>query len=427
MGIEDGILSSPKKERKNKGENILDLRKKEKKAAKEFFEKEYDNDSGQVDSKEDYVEKELIQAELDELKNLKMRSEAELTEADCLIEESNTLTEDQIEKRKKEVGEWKEKWRQDRIDDVTGLQIRKVLFEKMNKKIKEIYSFDDNATNEEIFQALTTKDVSELENVNFSVMMADVSFLSLVNEAGHEQGDSLLAEISDEIKKEVEDSFRHGGDEITGFFDMFGVDDKSIEEKIKKMKESISNIPIDKIKQYKLKPNLDVGVAGFTEALQVFRALAKNSDCRDKLKDNPVKKIENIMVAIADKRSFIEKGKERIALLAEKYDDKKLYKEIISFLRKGGHGISDKNVKKIANLAKGSLSTRVVNFFKKLGSGKTHEPIGTEGAKVEKSIQQAVLKFISEKEKIELGKKSKSEDQYSYFESKAIMDVIEIA
>lgn len=415
-------------------------KKRQKEAAQKYFKEEYKKDQGSAGSEKEYVEAEMLSAELDEEDNIRMEArrredvlkkklattEEDLLHGDSLLEESVAM----INAEKQAVAKWKEKWQQDRIDNVTGLEIRKVLFERMNDRIKDIYSFDENTTREDIFEMLVKKSPKDFGKKDFSVMMADVSFLSLVNEAGHEQGDTLLKQIGAEVKKEVADSYRHGGDEITGFFDeqsgVFDIDSSDFKEKITKMRESIKKLPIEKINEYQLKPNLDVGVASFKEALSVFRDLAKNPEVSDKLKAKPVKKLENIMVAIADKRSFIEKGKERISLLSEKYDNKKVYNQIISFLRKGGHGISDKKVKEIANIAKGKLPERIMKFFKQLAGTEDSKLKGQDKRKVDKSVESAIARFITEKEQAELYKLKEAEDKYPYYESLAIMKIIEI-
>lgn len=370
-------------------ENFIATRIKEKSAAKEFYENEYDENPDTDLTKEEYVEREMLLGERDELENINMRGEVKL------------------EASKEEIVGWKEKWRQDRIDDVTGLEIRKVLFEKMRKKINNLFEIRDsekeNKTEdelknekEEIFNKIIGRDVEELKKENFSVMMADVSFLSLVNEAGHEAGDKLLSEICTEVKKRVYDSYRHGGDEITGLFD---VTDKEVDEKIKELKASVEKLNIEKVKEYKLTPNLDIGKAHISEAVQIFKEISGGGEqCEKKLKQNPVKELENIMVAIADKRSFIDKGKKRIALLADKFsEDKKAYSDMIGFLRKGGYNIKNEEVKDL-------------NKFVEQGN--------------KKKIGKWIVKFITEKEKNGIEKLSKSENRFNYIKAKEIFEFV---
>ena len=376
-------------EKLNSEENFINTRKKERDAAKKYFEDEYDQDSRQELTKEEYIEREMLLGERDELENVKMRGEVELKAS------------------RSEVEEWKEKWRQDRIDDVTGLEIRKILFERMRKRIYEIFeiskekkqakSKDDLMTEKEaIFNKLINKNSEDLKNENLTVMMADVSFLSLVNEAGHEAGDKLLSEISKEVKERVDNSYRHGGDEITGLFD---IADEEIEKKISELKASVEKIDIEKIKEYNLTPNLDIGKAHISEAVLVFQKIAEEGgDCEKKLRLNPVKELENVMVAIADKRSFIDKGKKRIALLAEKYNEnKEAYSDMVGFLRKGGYNIKDEEVE---------VLNEVVEKKDKAGMGEWIE------------------KFIRDKEESGIESLSGSDDKFNYIKAKMVFEYI---
>ncbi len=133
------------------------------------------------------------------------------------------------------------------------------------------------------------------------------------------QGDKLLEKLGEIIKRNKEtkkDGHRYGGDEFTFLF-------KNPEEANSKMEilqEDFSNL--EGVLQYGLKPNLDVGLASFGEAVKIVRNLLKTNEGKERIEKGKVfKEFNTVWLMLADKRAFLEKAQKRIPFLMEKYQE----------------------------------------------------------------------------------------------------------
>ena len=102
------------------------------------------------------------------------------------------------------------------FDSVSGLQRREGLYKLMDSVLGD--SLSNIKSEEELLNTLKNGKELTAEDKECCVMMGDVSFLSLVNEAGHASGDELINEICGALKEAEKSAnmvdFRHGGDEL---------------------------------------------------------------------------------------------------------------------------------------------------------------------------------------------------------------------
>jgi GGDEF domain-containing protein len=253
-------------------------------------------------------------------------------------------------------------------DPTTGLEVRKELFKTMHAEIGAILGISniDKADPEELRAILSGINPDDYKNFPLYVMMSDMSYLSLANKDGHKAGDALLASVGQATKKTLR-GFRHGGDEITALIKLNYLDCK---QAIKKYKKDVNDAKApDVLKQYGLKPNVDVGVAHFSEGLKAFQELIKTPEGAEVLqKKDPLKELENLWLEIADKKTELEKGKARILLMMnliksspEDFDD------LYGFLNKGGYGIKPEELTELnEQLNQGkNINEIVFSFIKK--------------------------------------------------------------
>jgi len=285
-------------------------------------------------------------------------------------EELNQMHERKIAEAEKRILELTKKWQDALIDDVTGFRIRKELFQKMDQELRALFGVEtDKSCTSEEWVAILESNKNDFKDIDLSVMMSDISYLSLANEGGHTVGDALLKNIAQKVQAHGVEAYRHGGDEITALLyeprDVF-------QNRLKKMTDRIqAQENIANLKEYNLRPNLDFGTAHFSEGLQVFRELLKNNVGRERiLNEKPLEELKNIWLEIADKRAFIQKGKTRIALLIDRFsEDWNDYNDIIGFLRKGGYNIKDDElellIREIDDTDTNQIQQLVMNFIVK--------------------------------------------------------------
>jgi len=316
-------------------------------------------------------------ANYEELKNKWI---AEQYEEAVEAEDFNSMVEKKISDDKLATHDLQKKYEAVLIDDVTGFKIRKELFKKMDEDLRGIFGLDNDAeiSNDKVISAIEALD-DDCEHIDLSVMMSDVSYLSLANEAGHSVGDKLLKNISEKIRSHGFDGYRHGGDEITA---LTHDSNEVFQKKIQAMSEDIRNQKnVANLANYNLAPNLDIGTAHISEGLKVFKKLLKIDEYRERIKsEKALEELKDIWLEIADKRSFLEKGKTRISLLMDRFsENRSAYKEVIGFLRKGAYNINDEELEKLV--------------------------LDTDQASREQK-NAAVRQFIAEKEKQALGRLS---------------------
>ncbi len=278
------------------------------------------------------------------------------------------------------------------FDSVSGLQRREGLYMLMDSVLND--SLGDIEDEEKLLDILKNEKKLTKEDKECSVMMGDVSFLSLVNEAGHASGDELIWKICDALKNAEKSanmvSARHGGDELSALHR--DSTDNKIEETVEKIQSLVKNTNIDKLNSYGLKPNIDYGVAFLSEAYMVVKNILNypkninstknifinknnkfNEDYnpeKEFIKKGVKNELKDIWIDIADKRCFLEKCDTRIKLLVALFhEDRKKYNEVISFLRKGAYNITDEEVENFSNIVyslnqSGDIVTDTDNKFK---------------------------------------------------------------
>ncbi len=315
---------------------------KKKDLARKDFEQEFDKTKSQLKNK-------MTEQDFEQFK--KEWVDERMGEAEDL-EESNS-------KREEAIAEIEEK----KIDSVTGLEKRDDMYKTISDKIASILGIQDvkELSNQELFDRLKQKEEALWEQ-NIFVMLADVSYLGLVNKLGHQEGDRLLKDAGDATKQADIRAFRHGGDEISGFLEP---EESEVDKKVEQLKSIFANSEIKDrlIDDFKVKPNLDVGVAKFGEAFQVLKDLANSEEGEEYLeKENVLKELQDIWVEIADTRSFIDKAVNRVELLAEKYNtDKQNYSQISDFLNKGMGELAEENIESFVGKTRDEIKEDLLN------------------------------------------------------------------
>lgn len=100
-----------------------------------------------------------------------------------------------------------------------------------------------------------------------------------------------------------------------------------------------------------LKPRIDYAFSTLDEAIEIFAELVKSEDYL--LQENVLKDLANILVQLADRRVMIRKAYERIHLLVHLWKHHRgVYLEVIDDIRKGGSGISDGKIRKLALISR---------------------------------------------------------------------------
>lgn len=293
----------------------------------------------------DILKKELEQEFEEVYGNIEPREAREQFRKRWLAEEIVKATE--MEDQNASLEEQIEKYKKAKMDSVTGFERREGLFREMDEKIKKILGVTGKEAPEVVLDRIENE-TRDFQNVGEAVVMSDVSYLSLANKEGHAIGDELLAKISSAIRKNKLRAYRHGGDEITALISGSESEIDSTTNALEKEVEQIKDI--SSLQKYDLQPNIDIGTAKFSEAFEAFKnflgEIPRDQDGKVMSNISTLKELENIWLAIADKRSFINKGLTRISLLLSRID-KENYDDIISSLRKGGYDIKDSELREI--------------------------------------------------------------------------------
>ncbi|HAM88134.1 MAG: hypothetical protein US83_C0008G0058 [Candidatus Falkowbacteria bacterium GW2011_GWC2_38_22] len=326
----------------------------------------------------DYKEADIL-VELDDKK-------AELADAQDTIEWLNNKHEELIDEFKKML-----------IESTTGLKRREMLYKDMEEKISNLFGIENinDVSDEEVIALVKSKNPIDFKNEPLYVMLGDMSYLSLANEGGHSQGDELLGETGKAIKNEFTDASRHGGDEFTT---LILLQKKVAEEKVAKLEEDIQKMKnISELGRFGLKPNMDIGIAHFSESLKAFQEIIlimeKTDAGKEKLaKLDALKEMQNIWLEIADKRSTLKKAMTRIPLLlGKKEKNPEEYKELYKFLNKGAYGIEAEDLEEIGTKIKNGANPEEVIFeyIKKMELLNLKKKSGYEKAKEEVIIRTA--------------------------------------
>lgn len=265
------------------------------------------------------------------------------------LEDSNRRTEKAVSEKKEA-----------KIDAVTGLERRECFYKNLNKKAKELLDLKEGADAQEKIEKLEEQDPEDFQSENNpAVMMADVSYLNLVNKVGHQSGDQLLKKAGDSLRR-LEDAqgFRHGGDELTAIFD----NNREASEKAQQLEEDFKSQKVKMLEdRYGLRPKIDVATASFSEALEVMEKTLQDEEVKeDAFTKDPLKVFNDTWVEIADKRTFRNKAKERIKILMDKYEnDPGTFKEIFNYLFKGAYDISENKIRELVEYRKQEGEERI--------------------------------------------------------------------
>ncbi|MCK4540304.1 diguanylate cyclase [Candidatus Parcubacteria bacterium] len=296
------------------------------------------------------------------------------------------------------IGEYKDLF----VESTTGLKRREFLYKDMDGKIAELLDIEkiNNINDEEFLNILKSKSPDDFKNEPLYVMFGDMAYLSLANEGGHRSGDELLSETGKAVKDEFFGASRRGGDEFTT---LVLLKKKEAEEKIRKLEEKIRGMKkIPSLEYYNLEPNMDIGIAHFSEGLKVFKEIAKSmeqtKEGKEKLsKLNILKELQNIWLEIADKRSSIKKAMERIPLLVKKRENEpKQYEELYGFLNKGAYSATDSDIEKMAEkIKKGENPEEVIfDYIKNKEHKSLKKLFGYEKVKAEIILKTADNKML---------------------------------
>lgn len=345
-----------------------------------------------VDNKEarDYREANLT-VDLNNANSVLEEKEKELEEKDKELNEVWNTIEWLNEKHENLISEFKKIL----IESTTGLKRREMLYKDMEERISELFGVKNikKISDEDSLALIKTKDPDDFKDEPLHVMLGDMSYLSLANEGGHRQGDELLSETGKTLKNEFADASRHGGDEFTT---LVLLQKKDAEEKVARLEENIKKMKnISELARFGLNPNIDIGIAHFSEGLKVFQEIInimeQDKTGKEKLaKLDILKEMQNIWVEIADKRSTIKKAQERIPVLLEKKKNNlEHYKELYKFLNKGAYGIDDSDLDDMNEKIKsgGSQDELIFEYIKEMELLNLEKRSGYEKAK-----ETAILK-----------------------------------
>lgn len=285
-----------------------------------------------------------------ELRLLKAELEAERSRLAALEAENDALKQENWELK---------------IDPRTGLERERRYYENLNQKIEAILE------NPEIAQVLEKDSLSEeewqkLDEVTLSVTASDLGYLSKYNEdpeitehyGEHAGGDAILAEtgkviqLADSAKRDISPKldiatrgYRVGGDEFAMIHERVKEDAKRVA-----LEFSLKQAEI-KIKGSDLPPMINCGTASFREAVEVFVAAMAKEERVDLTPEDKAKKIQELLTSIADRRSKVAKGIERLTtmtrLLAKEPEK---FKRNHRWLQKGAFGMVENDFSSLVAL-----------------------------------------------------------------------------
>ncbi len=280
-----------------------------------------------------------------------------------------------------------------KIDSMTNLKTRKYFFsEAIPKELSKILGENIKDISDQEWLEILKDDqkAEELEKIDLTIAMIDLSYLSLANRDGHTSGDALLSELGKTVAEDKEvkkHGHRYGGDEFTFLFK----DIKEAKEKMEDLEKSFSNLSeVSNLANYGLKPNLDVGTARFFEGVKVFRKLFKNETARDFFEKNKAfNELNNIWLMLADKRAFLIKAQKRIPLLMKRYQEgyrldgtvkdqekAKHYDLLVKYLGKGAYEIDKSQIAELIEKSGGDVYSRdelVWEFIKEVEKKKLRD------------------------------------------------------
>ncbi len=290
--------------------------------------------------KKESVEKESAESVLAErLRQLEAAFEAEKARLAALQAENNELKQENWELK---------------IDPRTGLERERRYYENLNKKIEELLKNSEMAL---IFEkdSLSEEDLQKLDTLPLSVTAADLGYLSKYNEdpeiteyyGEHKGGDAILEETgkviqqADSTKRDIQPKldmetrgYRVGGDEFAMIHERIKEEAKQVALEFTLKQGEI------KIKGADLPPMINCGTASLREAVEAFVAAIPQGERQEFTAQERSKKIQELLTSIADRRSKVAKGIERLTtmtrLLAK---DSEKFRRNHRWLQKGAFGM----------------------------------------------------------------------------------------
>lgn len=303
------------------------------------------------DEEKQLVEKAIAEsAEQRELSLLKAELEAAKTLLASLEVENNELKQENWELK---------------IDPRTGLERERRYYENLNQKIEAILE------NTEIAQvlekdSLAEADLQKLDAVPLSVTSADLGYLSKYNEdpeitehyGEHAGGDAILTETgkviqqADTAKRDIRPKldtetrgYRVGGDEFAMIHERVKEEAKQVALEFTLKQGEI------KIKGADLPPMINCGTASLREAVEAFVAVITKEERQNLTSEEKAKKIQELLTSIADRRSKVAKGIERLTtmthLLAREPEK---FRRNHRWLQKGAFGMVENDFAELIKL-----------------------------------------------------------------------------
>lgn len=285
-----------------------------------------------------------------ELRLLKVELEAEKSRLAALKTENDQLKQENWELK---------------IDPRTGLERERRYYENLNQKIEAILE------NTEIAQvlekdSLAEADLQKLDAVPLSVTAADLGYLSKYNEdpeitkyyGEHAGGDAILAETgqviqqADTTKRDIRPKldmetrgYRVGGDEFTMIHERVKEEAKQVALEFTLKQGEI------KIKGADLPPMINCGTASLREAVEAFVAVISKEERQDLTSEEKAKKIQKLLTSIADRRSKVAKGIERLTTMTRLLvKDPEKFRRNHRWLQKGAFGMVENDFAELIKL-----------------------------------------------------------------------------
>ncbi|MBI4142486.1 hypothetical protein HY480_01265 [Candidatus Uhrbacteria bacterium] len=249
-------------------------------------------------------------------------------------------------------------------DSVTGLRRREGLYIALDNELSAILGAETRSALEQAVDGtaavsvLGGMDANALASAPCSVLMGDVSYLSLMNAKGHDAGDALLGALGDvaramgspSVESELPGRttarseatfYRHGGDEMSAFIRAPRERADAIAEEYR-LKVGLKEF--EALTRSGLKTNIDVAVAHVSEGVEGLRRLLEGGVVVPP--GERAQKIIDLTVAIADMRQSIRKGVDRVRALMRlrRTEQPEEYTRLVSHMRKGAYGIDDATI-----------------------------------------------------------------------------------
>ncbi|MBU2025633.1 MAG: diguanylate cyclase [Patescibacteria group bacterium] len=309
---------------------------------------------------------------------------------------------------------------------VSGLRVRPLFYKELNAQVEnqleQILSRGGeipiaewkNLSDQEFNQLISGLEPEKLKQVPLSVMLGDVSYLSLANKFGHHVGDRLLEnvgqsaiQVTEDYQKKHPDKkpssvefFHLGGDEFTGLFSADLEQSRSI---VQELTQTINQTPLRDIgvfqKNFEEKMHLDIGLSHFSEAVaacQEFLKQARIQESKAPIKRS-FKTFIDIWTGIADKRQSLDKALTRVTQLKKYFVySREVYNDIVPTQRKGALGMSNDELEALIQREKqGENWNNIVKQFI-LGKNAQNQKMQLEEQKDNPQIQSIKNNIINQ-------------------------------